>query len=108
MPLGPHDNPDPPKGSEIKRGTAVWIIEKQNYGSNSFTQGIVRDILTSKDDHPRGIKVRLEDGSVGRVQWLMKNLKYPFNQRYLESSNFLRNVTLEKAVFGGFWFLPNY
>lgn len=66
-----YDNPDPPKRSEIKRGTAVWIIEKENYGTNNYKQGIVRDILSPRENHPRGIKVRLEDGSVGRVQWLM-------------------------------------
>lgn len=66
-----NDNPNPPKRSEIKRGTAVWIIEKENYGTDNFKQGIVRDLLTSKENHPRGIKVRLEDGSVGRVQYKM-------------------------------------
>lgn len=75
MPLGPHDNPNPPKRSQIRRGAAVWIIEKEHYGTDNFKQGIVRDILTSKEDHPRGVKVRLEDGTVGRVQWLMQDLK---------------------------------
>ncbi|MDP3964012.1 MAG: YwbE family protein [bacterium] len=68
-----YDNPDPPKRSEIKPGTAVWIIEKENYGSKNYKQGIVQDILSSVGNHPRGIKVRLTDGSVGRVQWLMQH-----------------------------------
>ena len=75
MPLGPHDNTNPPRRSEIKRGDAVWVIEKSEYGTNNFTQGIVKDILTSKEDHPRGVKVRLVDGTIGRVQWLMKDLR---------------------------------
>jgi len=66
-----HDNPNPPKRSEIEPGSAVWIIEKENYRTNKFTQGFVKDILTSKENHPRGVKVRLTDGTVGRVQWLM-------------------------------------
>ena len=66
------ENPNPPKRSEIDRGTAVWIIEKKNYGTDDYKQGIVQDILTSKEDHTRGIKVRLTDGSVGRVQWLIE------------------------------------
>lgn len=65
------DNRIPPKRSQIKRGSAVWIIEKQNYGTNNYKQGIVKDILTSIENHPRGVKVRLEDGSIGRVQWLI-------------------------------------
>ncbi len=67
------DNPHPPKRSEIKPGDAVWIIEKEYYGTNNFTQGIVEEILTSKPAHPRGIKVRLTDGTVGRVQWKMSD-----------------------------------
>jgi uncharacterized repeat protein (TIGR03833 family) len=66
------DNPQPPPRSAIKPGTAVWIIEKQNYGTSNYTQGIVKDILTSRPSHPRGIKVRLTDGVVGRVQWLVE------------------------------------
>lgn len=65
------DNPRPPKRSEIWPGLAVWIIEKANYGTDNYKQGIVQDILTSKEDHTRGIKVRLTDGSVGRVQWVV-------------------------------------
>ena len=66
------DNPNPPKRSQIDIGCAVWIIEKANYGTDNYKQGIVQDILTSKEDHTRGIKVRLTDGSVGRVQWLIE------------------------------------
>jgi len=65
------DNPKPPHRSEIKPGSAVWIIERENYGTNTYTQGIVKDILTPQETHPRGIKVRLTNGTVGRVQWLM-------------------------------------
>jgi uncharacterized repeat protein (TIGR03833 family) len=65
------DNPTPPKRSELKPGQAVWIIEKQNYGTNDYKQGIIADILTSGEFHSRGIKVRLTNGSVGRVQWIM-------------------------------------
>jgi len=65
------DNPSPPLRSEIKIGAAVWVIEKKNYGTNAYKQGFVQEILTSRSQHPRGIKVRLEDGTVGRVQWLI-------------------------------------
>ena len=65
------DKKNPPKRSEIKPGDAVWIIEKENYGTDNYKQGIVKEILSPRENHPRGIKVRLTDGSVGRVQWLM-------------------------------------
>ena len=67
------NNPNPPKRSEIRPGDFVWIIEKEYYGTNNYTQGFVKEILTSKESHPRGIKVRLKDGIVGRVQWKITN-----------------------------------
>ena len=53
---------------DIKIGGEVKIVEKQNQKSGELTQGIVKDILTNSKSHPHGIKVRLEDGKVGRVQ----------------------------------------
>ena len=67
-----NDNPNPPKRSEIHVGDAVWVIEKKHYGTNNYTQGFVAEILSSVGRHPRGIKVRLTDGTVGRVQWKME------------------------------------
>jgi uncharacterized repeat protein (TIGR03833 family) len=56
--------------SEITPGLAVVIILKQDQRSGKLTKGIVKDILTKSPFHSRGIKVRLEDGQVGRVQGL--------------------------------------
>lgn len=52
----------------IKIGGSVKIVEKQNQRSGTLTEGIVKDILTNSKTHPHGIKVRLEDGKVGRVK----------------------------------------
>lgn len=54
--------------SSIKSGTKVMIVEKQNQRTGKLTEGIVADILTNSANHPRGIKVRLASGIVGRVQ----------------------------------------
>lgn len=54
--------------SEIKTGTQVRIVLKQDQRSGKLTEGIVKDILTNSPTHPHGIKVRLEDGQVGRVK----------------------------------------
>ncbi len=45
----------------------VNIILKKDQRSGNLTEGEVKDILTSAPYHSRGIKVRLTDGSVGRV-----------------------------------------
>jgi len=57
--------------AEIKVGTRVKVVQKQDQRSGSLTEGIVRDILTKSAMHPHGIKVRLESGIVGRVREIL-------------------------------------
>lgn len=52
----------------IKIGIKVKIVLKKDQLTGILTEGIVKDILTNSKVHPRGIKVRLEDGKIGRVQ----------------------------------------
>ena len=52
----------------IKPGLRVSIVLKTDQRSGKLTEGIVKDILTKSPVHPHGIKVRLEDGQVGRVK----------------------------------------
>lgn len=54
--------------ANIKRGSRVSIVMKEDQRSGKLTEGIVKDILTSSPVHPHGIKVRLESGQVGRVK----------------------------------------
>jgi uncharacterized repeat protein (TIGR03833 family) len=61
-----------PIRKEIQPGLRVMIIEKQNQRSGQLTEGIVMNLLTSSPTHPHGIKVRLADGKVGRVQSIVK------------------------------------
>lgn len=61
-----------PKRSEIKPGLTVQIVEKHNQRSGKLTEGVVADLLTSSATHPHGIKVRLTDGKVGRVQAIVE------------------------------------
>ena len=53
---------------DIHPGQKVQIVLKQDQRSGKLTQGIVKDILTRSAHHPHGIKIRLEDGRIGRVQ----------------------------------------
>jgi uncharacterized repeat protein (TIGR03833 family) len=52
----------------IKKGSEVLIVLKKDQRSGKLTEGVVKDILTRSPSHPHGIKVRLEDGKVGRVK----------------------------------------
>ncbi|HCC22343.1 hypothetical protein A2480_03060 [Candidatus Uhrbacteria bacterium RIFOXYC2_FULL_47_19] len=63
---------DGTRRADIFPGQAVAITLKQDQGTNVLTQGFVRDILTSSAVHPRGIKVRLTTGEVGRVQVIVE------------------------------------
>ncbi len=53
--------------ANIKPGILVNIILKKDQRTGELTQGIVKNILTSAPFHHRGIKVRLDDGQIGRV-----------------------------------------
>jgi uncharacterized repeat protein (TIGR03833 family) len=54
--------------SRIVVGGRVSIVQKADQRTGRRTEGIVLDILTSSPSHPHGIKVRLQNGQVGRVQ----------------------------------------
>lgn len=58
-----------PKMSQIWPGVGANIVLKADQKSGRLTKGRISEILT-RGDHPRGIKVRLSTGQVGRVQSL--------------------------------------
>jgi uncharacterized repeat protein (TIGR03833 family) len=60
------------KRANIKTGMTVLIVLKQDQRTGKLTKGIVKDILTKSPDHPHGIKVRLQDGQVGRVKEIIE------------------------------------
>jgi uncharacterized repeat protein (TIGR03833 family) len=61
---------DPTIRKNIRPGLMVAIVLKEDQKTGKGTQGVVKDILTSIPVHPRGIKVRLDTGEVGRVQYI--------------------------------------
>ena len=58
--------------SNIHSGLKVMIVLKEDQRTGKLTEGIVKDLLTNSSIHPRGIKVRLDNGLVGRVQQILK------------------------------------
>ena len=54
----------------LSLGTEVKIIQKQDQYTGKLTEGKVKQILTSSQVHPHGIKVELDTGKIGRVQQL--------------------------------------
>jgi len=57
---------------DIHPGLEVDIILKKDQRSGALTRGIVKNLLTSAAYHSRGIKVRLEDGQIGRVAFIVE------------------------------------
>ncbi|GLB61891.1 YwbE family protein [Cytobacillus sp. NCCP-133] len=59
------------KRADIAPGRKVKIVLKKDQRTGKLTEGTVTDILTNSPSHPHGIKVRLEDGQVGRVKEIL-------------------------------------
>ncbi|WP_459482506.1 YwbE family protein [Clostridium saccharoperbutylacetonicum] len=59
---------DGTRRKDIKVGTKVLVVQKQDQRSGKVTEGIVKKLLTKSEIHHRGIKVMLENGIVGRVK----------------------------------------
>ncbi|MFA5084131.1 MAG: YwbE family protein [Candidatus Paceibacterota bacterium] len=60
---------------DVKIGQEVEVVLKEDQKTGKLTRGIVSEILTNSGFHPHGIKVRLEDGQVGRA----RNIVSPAN-----------------------------
>jgi uncharacterized repeat protein (TIGR03833 family) len=54
--------------ADLKIGSRVKVVQKQDQGSGNLSEGVVTAILTKSASHPHGIKVRLDNGIVGRVK----------------------------------------
>jgi len=61
-----------PSRDEISIGVLVQIIQKQDQRTGKLTEGKVKRLLTSSQFHPHGIKVELENGTIGRIQKIIQ------------------------------------
>lgn len=52
----------------IHVGLEVRVVLKADQRTGDLTEGFVKQILTNSPFHPHGIKVKLDDGQVGRVK----------------------------------------
>jgi len=91
--------------SNIKIGSEVLIVLKEHQRTEKLTHGKVKNLLTSKSIHTRGIKVRLEDGQVGRVQKILtsplKTITFPKEEHqdiisHLKNNNILFTTRVDE------------
>ena len=59
------------KRENIKPGSKVRVVQKQDQRSGKLTDGIVQRILTKSPNHPHGVKVMLDGDIVGRVKEIL-------------------------------------
>ncbi len=58
--------------TDLQIGSRVRVEQKENQKSGILTEGVVTAILNKSAFHPHGIKVRLDNGSVGRVKVIIQ------------------------------------
>ena len=75
-----------PRAVSLGPGLSVNIVLKADQRSGKLTTGKIKDLLT-RGDHPRGIKVRLEDGQIGRVQSLANSTSLGAPETVLNQSS---------------------
>ena len=68
---------DAKQRSAILPGMSVDIVTKADQRSGKVVRGTVKEVLTNTSFHPHGIKVRLTDGQVGRVQMIIHGPSIP-------------------------------
>lgn len=52
----------------VSIGMEVEVVQKHHQRTGELTFGFIKRILTKSSNHPHGIKVQLDDGTVGRVK----------------------------------------
>lgn len=63
---------DPTRRANVTVGARVRVVQKQHQPTGELTEGVVERLLTNSPNHPRGIKVRLASGVVGRVKEILE------------------------------------
>jgi len=58
--------------ADIQIGQLVEVVQKHHQRSGELTEGVVKKILTKSPKHTHGIKVMLDDGTVGRVKNILE------------------------------------
>lgn len=81
------------KRSELRIGEIVSVVPRRN--RNTIVKGKLVEILTSAEEHPHGILVKLDDGTIGRVS----NRKTTTNREKSESSANVR-LSMEDLMKG--------
>jgi uncharacterized repeat protein (TIGR03833 family) len=56
----------------IRPGSTVLVELTEDKRTGKLTGGKVQEVLTTSPNHPHGIKVRLENGQIGRIKQIIQ------------------------------------
>jgi uncharacterized repeat protein (TIGR03833 family) len=59
--------------ADIRPGIDVMVELTEDKRTGRLTGGKVKEILTTAPMHPHGIKVRLENGMIGRIKQIIQS-----------------------------------
>jgi uncharacterized repeat protein (TIGR03833 family) len=59
--------------ADVRPGIDVMVELSEDKRTGRLTGGKVKEILTSAPVHPHGIKVRLENGQIGRIKQIIQS-----------------------------------
>ncbi len=59
--------------SDVRPGIDVIVELTEDKHTGRLTEGKVKEILTTAPVHPHGIKVKLENGLVGRIKQIVES-----------------------------------
>ena len=62
---------------QIHPGMDVWVVLENRDPVERLVQGVVSSVIEEMPYHPRGIRVRLSDGRIGRVRHTQRHLSGP-------------------------------
>lgn len=57
--------------ADVKAGLDVMVELIEDKHTGRLTEGRVKEILTTAHIHPHGIKVKLENGLIGRIKQII-------------------------------------
>ncbi len=63
---------DGTRRADIRPGSTVLVELTEDKRTGKLTGGKVQEVLTTSPNHPHGIKVRLENGQIGRIKQIIQ------------------------------------
>ncbi len=57
--------------ADVRPGIDVMVELTEDKHTGRLTEGIVKEVLTTAPIHPHGIKVKLENGRIGRIKQII-------------------------------------